>query len=69
MVVKENPDRKKKVQNFFDLREKIINLFKDYYLLFSEAKYKPKLGRGLKILTSKQITKKVYNNIMNLIKL
>ena len=90
----------------FNLREKLINLFKDYYFLLSEAKYKTKHGEGLKILTPKQmlqrlpialaqvkagnksgnllndvyqiiysfytakeITKKVYNNIMNTIKL
>ena len=94
------------VENFFDLREKIIDFFRDYSLLLSEVKYKTKYGRGLKILTSKQIlqrlpialaqvkagntsenllseireiiyslyrskeiTKKVYNNIMNSIKL
>ena len=90
----------------FDLRKKILIFFRDYSFLLSEAKYKAKYGRGLKILTSKQmlqrlpialaqvkagdtsenllnearkimyslyrakeITKKVYNNIMNSIKL
>ena len=41
------------VQNFFDLKEKNIDFFKDYSLLLSEAKYKAKCGRGVKILTSK----------------
>ena len=88
----------KNVQNYFDLREKNINFFKDYFLLLSEAKYKGKYGMSLKILTSKQmlqrlpislaqakagntseilyilyrskqITKKLYNNIVNSIKL
>ena len=39
----------------FDLREKIINFFKDYFVLVSEAKYKTKYGKGLKILTPKQM--------------
>ena len=91
---------------FFYLREKIIKFERDYSVLLSEAKYKAKHGKGLKILTPKQmlqrlpialaqvkagntsenllneirqiiyslyqakeITKKVYNNIMNSIKL
>ena len=29
---------------FFDLREKIIDFFRDYSLLLSEAKYKAKHG-------------------------
>ena len=96
----------KNVKNFVDLREKIINLYRHYSILLSEAKYKRKHGKGLKILTPKQMlqrltialwqvkadntsenllndirpiiyflyrakesTKKVYNNIMNSIKL
>ena len=97
------------VQNFLNLREKAINLlkfFKDYPILLFEAKYKAKHGKGVKILTTKQIfqrlpialaqvkagntsenllnkvrqiiyslyqtkeiSKNVYNNIMNSIKL
>ena len=94
------------VQNFFDSREKIIDFFRDYSFLLSEAKYETNYGSGLKILTTKQtlqrlpmalaqvkagntsknllneirqiiyslyqekeVTKKVYNNIMNSIKL
>ena len=94
------------IQTLFGLREKIINFFRDYSLLLSEAKYKVKYGTGPKILASKQIlqgfpialaqvkigntsknllneirqviyplyqakeiTKKVYNNIINSIKL
>ena len=92
------------VEKFFDLREKIIDFFRDYYFLLSEAKQK--CEKCLKILTARQmlqrlpialkqvkagdtsktllskirqimhflyrakvITKKVYNNIMNSIKL
>ena len=88
------------------MKEKIIDFFRDYSLLLSEAKHKAKYGRGLKILTpvqmlqrlpialaqvkagntsenllneirqiiysmyqAKEITKKVYNNITNSIKL
>ena len=41
------------VENFFDLTEKIIDFFRDYYFLLSEAKYKAKYGKGLEILTFK----------------
>ena len=36
-------------QFFFDLRERIINFFRDYSVLISESKYKEKYGEGLKI--------------------
>ena len=42
------------VENFSNLREKIIDSFRDNSLLLSEAKYKAKQRRGLKILTTKQ---------------
>ena len=35
------------------LREKIIDFFRDYSFLLSEAKYKAKYGRSLKISTMK----------------
>ena len=87
-------------------RQAVIKLFNDYFSIASEAKHKVKQGKGLKMLTPKQmlqsllialaqvkagytsenllneirqiiyslyqgkeVTKKVYNNIMNLIKL
>ena len=96
----------KNVYNFFDLREKINDFFRDYSFLLSEGKYKGKQGTGLRIITrkqmfqrlplllsaisagnisesllneirqivyslyrSKEITKKVYNNIIKSIKL
>ena len=34
---------------------KIIDFFRDYSFLLSEAKYKAKYGEGLKILTPKQM--------------
>ena len=62
-IEKGNPKSKSKdqisviqnVENFFDLREKINNCFRDYSLLLSEAKYKAKYGRDLKIITPKQM--------------
>ena len=36
------------VQNFFDLREKIINFSRDYYILLSEAKYKQNMEKDSK---------------------
>ena len=35
----------KNVEKFFDLREKIIDFFRDYYFLLSEAKCKAKLWK------------------------
>ena len=46
---------KKNTGNFFHLREKIIDFFRDYSFLLSESEYKAKHGEGLKILTSKQM--------------
>ena len=37
---------------FFDLREKIISFFRDYSISVSEAKYKGKYWKGIKILKS-----------------
>ena len=39
------------VQYFFDLREKIINSFRDYSIVLCGYKYKAKHGKGLKIAT------------------
>ena len=44
----------KNVYNFFDLRKKINNFFRNYSFLLSEAKYKAKQGTGLRIITRKQ---------------
>ena len=44
----------KKVQNLYDSRQKVINLFNDNAKIRSEAIYKSKQnGTGLKILTPK----------------
>ena len=45
----------KNITSFFDLREKIIEFFRDNSFLLSEAKYKAKFGEGIKILTPKQM--------------
>ena len=49
----------KNISNVFDLRKKIIDFFRDYSFLLSEAKYKAKQGIGLEILTSKQMLQKL----------
>ena len=57
--------------------EKVINLFDDYFIILSEAKYKAEHGEGLKILPLKQMlqilstalalvkTGKVSENLLN----
>ena len=47
------------VENFFDLREKIIDFFRDYYFLLCEEKYRAKYVKGLKLLTSKRMLQKL----------
>ena len=42
-----------------DLREKIIDIFRHYSFLLSEAKYGGKYRKGLKILTSKQMLRRL----------
>ena len=96
----------KNIKLLYESLEAVIKLFNNYSSIASEAKYKAKHGKGLKILSHKQmlqrlpiapgqvkagntsenllnqirqiiyslyrakeITKKVYNNIMNSIKL
>ena len=39
--------------------EKIIEVFRDYSYLLSEVKYKTKHGKGLKILTPKQMLQRL----------
>ena len=47
------------VENFFDLREKKFDFFRDYHFLLSEAKYKVKYGRSIKILSPKQMLQRL----------
>ena len=37
----------------------MINLFRDYYFLLSEARLKAKHGKGLKIVTPKQMLQRL----------
>ena len=50
---------KTKCSNFSWLKRKIKNFFRNYYILLSEAKYKAKHGKGLKILTPKQMLQRL----------
>ena len=42
--------------------KEILILFRDYSILVSEAKYKAKHGKGLKILSPKQMPKSVNSS-------
>ena len=44
---------------FFDWREKIIDFFRNYSFILSEAKYKAKYWRGLKMLSLKQMLQRL----------
>ena len=47
------------LENFYNSREEVINFFRDYIEMLSDAKYDVKQdetkGKGLKILTPKQM--------------
>ena len=45
----QNQNQKIKYWKFFDLTKKIIDFFRDYSILLSEAKYKANHERGLEI--------------------
>ena len=47
------------LKKFFDLRKKIIDYFRNYSFLLSEAKYKAKYRKGLKILTTEQMLQRL----------
>ena len=47
------------VEDLFYLRNKIIDIFRDYSFLPSEAKYKAKYGRASKILTTKKMLQRL----------
>ena len=59
LISKEQTSVVQNFQNFFDLREKIIIFFRDYFISISEAKYKTQHGKGLKIITLKQILQRL----------
>ena len=62
-------------KNFLIQGKEILILFRDYSILVSEAKYKAKHGKGLKILSPKQMLLRVpialaqVKVVMNFIKL
>ena len=45
----------KKNLNFYELRQDVINVFKDYYKMINNAIYDAKCREGPKILTPKQM--------------
>ena len=47
----------KKHLNFYELRQDVINVFKDYYKMINNAIYDAKCGEGPKILTPKKCFK------------
>ena len=48
-----------KCLNFFWIKRQKYYFFRDYSLLLSEAKYKAKYGRGLRILSPKQLLQRL----------
>ena len=44
---------------FYKAREKVIALFEDYTTIVSKVKYEAKHGKGLKILTPKQMLQRL----------
>ena len=70
-IIIRNPDHQngkqlyaiKNVKNLYDSRQKIIDLFNSYWKIRSEALYKSKqnetMGKGLKILTPKQMLQRL----------
>ena len=51
------------LENFYSSKEKVINFFRDYVEMFSDANYNAKQnetkGKGLKILTPKQMIQRL----------
>ena len=61
-MVKKTPEQKEVINNiekFYKSRDKVINVFRDYIEMLSDANYVPKQNEtkdtGIKILTSKQM--------------
>ena len=82
-LVKKTPKQKEVINNledFYKSREEVINFFNDYVEMLSDENYKSKqnetLGKGLKILTPKQMLQrlpialaqlKAFNNSQSLL--
>ena len=65
-IGKKTPEQKKVInnlENFYISREETINFFRDYIELLSDANYNAKqdetMGKGLKILTPKQMIQRL----------
>ena len=43
---------------FYKAKEEVVKLFDDFTVIVSKAKYEAKYGKGLKILTPKQMLQK-----------
>ena len=61
-MIKTTPKQKEVInnlENFYSSREEVINFFRDYVEMLSDANYNAKQnetkGKGLKILTPKQM--------------
>ena len=65
-MVKKPPEQKEVIDNledFYKYREEVINFFNDYVEMLSDANYNAKQnetkGKGLKILTPKQMIQRL----------
>ena len=65
-IGKKTPEQKEVINNlekFYNSREEVINFFRDYIEMLSDAKYDAKQnetkGKGLKILTPKQMLQRL----------
>ena len=65
-MVKKTPEQKEVIDNledFYKYREEVINFFNDYVEMLSDANYNAKQnetkGKGLKILTPKQMLQRL----------
>ena len=47
------------IKLLYESRQAVIKLLNDYSSIVSEAKYRPKYGSGLKVLTSKQMIQRL----------
>ena len=73
-MVKKTTEQKKVINNlekFFNSRKEVINFFRDYIEMLSDANYDVKQNKttGIRqivyyLYQSRQITKKVYNSII-----
>ena len=72
-MVKRTIGQKETINNlekFYNSREEVINFFRDYIEMLSDAKYDAKQnetkGKGLKILTTKQMLQRLAKSLAQL---